>query len=132
MGNFLSSSNIVTQVKVKVKPYFYILDEDGYSQDKIKKYKIYKNITLKKKDKDYIFGVKSYKINKTDHTSTTLLFEITYKEGAEVSELESYIKDAWFNYCGSGAPIKPNFIKEKKHATKPIYFGIDSVDFIYK
>ena len=54
------------------------------------------------------------------------------KLGSEVSELESYIKDAWFNYCNSGDPIKPNFIKEKKHATKPIYFGIDSIDYIYK
>ena len=132
MGNLFSSTDKVEKATVKVKPFFYTLDEDGYSQNKIKNYKIYKNITLKKKDKDYIFGVKTYKINKMNHTSSLLSFDITYKESVEVSELESYLKDAWFNYCNSGDPIKPNFIKEKKHATKPIYFGIDSIDYIYK
>ena len=40
MGNLFSSSNIVKHVKVKVKPYFYILDEDGDSRGKNKSMKI--------------------------------------------------------------------------------------------
>ena len=36
MGNTFSTD----KVTVKIKPYFYILDKDGYSQTKIKNFKI--------------------------------------------------------------------------------------------
>ena len=127
MGNTFSTD----KVTVKIKPYFYILDKDGYSQTKIKNFKIIKNINLKKTDKDYLFEINTYKIIKNSFTTSKLIFTIDYNEEINSSNLESYIKDAWNKYCNAGDPIKPNFIKEKKHKGKQIYFGIDSIEFIY-
>jgi hypothetical protein len=127
MGNTFSTD----KVTVKIKPYFYILDKDGYSQTKIKNVKIIKNINLKKTDKDYLFEINTYKIIKNSFTTSKLIFTIDYNEEINSSNLESYIKDAWNKYCNAGDPIKPNFIKEKKHKGKQIYFGIDSIEFIY-
>ena len=47
------------------------------------------------------------------------------------SLIETYISDAWHKFCNAGDPIKPNFIKEKKHNKKQIYFAIDDVEFEY-
>ena len=55
MGNLLSQET--DNVIVKVKPYYFTRSKDGYSQDKIKNFKITKNITLKKDDKDYLFDM---------------------------------------------------------------------------
>ena len=46
MGNLFSQET--DNVIVKVKPYYFTKVEDGYSQNKIKNFKITKNITLKK------------------------------------------------------------------------------------
>ena len=48
MGNLFSQET--DNVIVKVKPYYFTKNDDGYSQDKIKNFKITKNITLKKDD----------------------------------------------------------------------------------
>ena len=44
MGNIFSQET--DSVIVKVKPYFFTTNEDGYSQDKIKNFKITKMISL--------------------------------------------------------------------------------------
>ena len=127
MGNTFSTD----KVTIKIKPYFYILDGDGYSQTKIKNFKITKNINLKKTDKDYLFEINTYKIKKNSFNTSKLIFNIEYNEEINSSNLESYIKDAWNNYCNAGDPIKPNFIKEKKYKGKQIYFSIDSIEYVY-
>ena len=126
MGNNFSTDKVI----IKIKPYFYILQEDGYSETKINNFKIIKNISLKKKDKDYLFKINKYKI-KNNFNTNKLIFNIEYNEEISVSKLESYIKEAWNNYCYAGDPIKPNFIKEKKYKGKQIYFGIDSIEYVY-
>tara|TARA_Y100000389_G_C17365256_1_gene465964 strand:- start:322 stop:684 length:363 start_codon:yes stop_codon:yes gene_type:complete len=116
---------------LKVKPYYFTKSEDGYSQDKIKQFKITKNITLKKEDKDYLFDVCNYKIKKTSFKGTELIFDIQYDKVLSCGEIESYITDAWHKFCNSGDPIKANFIKEKKYNKKQIYFATEDITFEY-
>ena len=97
--------------------------EDGYSQNKIKNFKITKNITLKKDDKDYLFNVCNYKIKKTLFKGNELIFDIQYDKVQSCSDIESYITDAWSKFCNAGDPIKANFIKRKKYNKKTIYFS---------
>ena len=129
MGNLLSGTT--DNVIIKVKPYFFTKNTDGYSHDKIKNFKIIKMITLKKKDKDYLFNLSKYTIKKTSFKNNELCFNIEYDKDLSCSEIESYIKDAWHKFCNAGDPIKPNFIKEKKHNKKQIYFAISEVVFEY-
>ena len=65
MGNLFSQET--DNVIVKFKPYYFTntRPETGYSNDKIKNFKITKNITLNKDDKDYLFDICKYKIKKT-------------------------------------------------------------------
>ena len=72
MGNLFSGET--DSVIVKVKPYFFTQNKDGYSQDKIKHFKITKIITLKKKDKDYLFNLSKYTIKKTSFKHNSLCF----------------------------------------------------------
>ena len=129
MGNLFSGET--DSVIVKVKPYFFTQNKDGYSQDKIKHFKITKIITLKKKDKDYLFNLSKYTIKKTSFKNNELSFNIEYHKDLSCSEIESYIRDAWHKFCNAGDPIKPNFIKEKKHNKKQIYFAISDIEFEY-
>lgn len=129
MGNLFSGET--DSVIVKVKPYFFTQNKDGYSQDKIKHFKITKIITLKKKDKDYLFNLSKYTIKKTSFKNNELCFNIEYDKDLSCSEIESYIRDAWHKFCNAGDPIKPNFIKEKKHNKKQIYFAISDIEFEY-
>jgi hypothetical protein len=116
---------------LKVKPYYFTRSEDGYSQDKIKNFKITKNITLKKEDKDYLFDICNYKIKKTSFKGNELIFDIQYDKVLSCSEIESYITDAWHKFCNAGDPIKVNFIKEKKYNKKQIYFATEDITFEY-
>ena len=129
MGNLFSSET--DNVIVKAKPYFFTLNQDGYSQDKIKNFKVTKSISLKKKDKDYLFNICKYTLKNTSFNNNELIFDIKYNKELSVSEIETYISDAWHKFCNAGDPIKPNFIKEKKHNKKQIYFAIDDVEFEY-
>lgn len=129
MGNLFSQET--DNVIVKVKPYYYIRSDDGYSQDKIKNFKITKNITLKKDDKDFLFNVCNYKIKKTSFKDNELIFEIQYDKNISCSDIESYITDTWHKFCNAGDPIKANFIKEKKYNKKPIYFDTEDIKFEY-
>ena len=129
MGNLFSQET--DNVIIKVKPYYFTISEDGYSQDKIKNFKITKNITLKKEDKDYLFNVCNYKNKKTSFKSNELIFEIQYDKVLSCSDIESYITDAWHKLCNAGDPIKANFIKEKKYNKKQIYFAIEDISFEY-
>jgi hypothetical protein len=129
MGNLFSQET--DNVIIKVKPYYFTISEDGYSQDKIKNFKITKNITLKKDDKDFLFNVCNYKIKKTSFKDNELIFEIQYDKNISCSDIESYITDAWHKFCNAGDPIKANFIKEKKYNKKTIYFAADDINFEY-
>jgi len=82
-------------------------------------------------DKDYLFNVCNYKIKKTSFKSNELIFDIQYDKLLSCSDIESYITDAWSKFCNAGDPIKVNFIKEKKHNKKPIYFAIEDISFEY-
>ena len=129
MGNLFSQET--DNVIVKVKPYYFTKNDDGYSQDKIKNFKITKNITLNKGDKDYLFNICNYKIKKTSFRSNELIFEIKYNKVVSCSDIENYITDAWHKLCNAGDPIKANFIKEKKYNKKTIFFAIDDIKFEY-
>ena len=129
MGNLFSQET--DNVNVKVKPYYFTRSEDGYSQDKIKNFKITKNITLKKDDRDYLFNVCKYSIKKTSFKGTELIFDIQYDKVLSCSDIESYISDAWSKFCNAGDPIKANFIKEKKYNKKQIYFATSDIEFEY-
>ena len=129
MGNLFSQET--DNVIVKVKPYYFTKNDDGYSQDKIKNFKITKNITLKKDDKDYLFNVCKYKIKKTSFKGNELIFDIQYDKLISCSDIESYITDAWHKFCNAGDPIKANFIKEKKYNKNPIYFATEDITFEY-
>ena len=98
---------------------------------KIKNFKITKNITLKKDDKDYLFNVCKYSIKKTSFKGTELIFDIQYDKVLSCSDIESYISDAWSKFCNVGDPIKANFIKEKKYNKKQIYFATSDITFEY-
>ena len=129
MGNLFSQET--DSVIVKVKPYFFTTNEDGYSHDKIKNFKITKMISLKKTDKDYLFNIGKYKIKTASFKNNELIFDIKYNTILNCSEIESYISDAWHKFCNAGDPIKPTFIKEKKHNNKTIYFATDDITFEY-
>ena len=88
MGNLFSQET--DNVIVKVKPYYFTKSEDGYSQDKIKNFKITKNITLNKGDKNYLFNICNYKIKKTSFRSNELIFEIQYNKVLSCSNI-SYV-----------------------------------------
>ena len=90
MGNLFSQET--DNVIVKVKPYYFTRSEDGYSQDKIKNFKITKNITLKKDDKDYLFNVCKYSIKKTSFKGTELIFDIQYCFKEQAQDLFIYLK----------------------------------------
>ena len=131
MGNLFSQET--DNVIVKVKPYYFINTdpETGYSNEKIKNFKIIKNFTLKKDDKDYLFKICNYKINKSSFKSNELIFDIQYDKVINCNDIESYITDGWHKLCNAGDPIKANFIKEKKYNKKQIYFAIDDIIFEY-
>ena len=129
MGNLFSQET--DNVIVKIKPYFFTINEDGYSQDKIKNFNITKMINLKKNDKDYLFNIWKYNIKKSSFKKNQLIFNIKYDKDLNTNEIENYISNAWTNFCNSGDPIKASFIKEKKYNKKQIYFSVSNIDFEY-
>ena len=129
MGNLFSQGT--DNVIVKIKPYFFTINEDGYSQDKIKNFNITKMINLKKSDKDYIFNVSKYNIKKSSFNNNEFIFNIKYDKDLNTSEIEKYISSSWYSFCNSGDPVKASFIKEKKYNKKQIYFSVSNIDFEY-
>ena len=129
MGNLFSQET--DNVILKIKPYFFTINEDGYSQDKIKNFKISKMIKLNKNDKDYLFNVSNFTIKKSSFTNNELIFNIKFNKEINTSKIENYILDAWKKFCNSGDPIKASFIKEKKYNKKQIYFSVSNIEFEY-
>ena len=134
MGNMYSQTS---EVIIKVNPYFYNLNEDKITRDKIKNFTITKKFNFtankirKSANEKYIFGIDKFKIIKSSFSKKEFIFHIKYTNPVYTSQLESYVEDAYAKYCNSGDSLKANFIQEKKYKTKSIYFSIDNIDFNY-
>lgn len=136
MGNMYSQTS---DVIIKVNPCFYTLNDDKVRRETIKKFSITQqfNFNTKQvkpsKNKEYIFGIKNntFKIIKSSFTKKEFIFHIKYTNPVYISELESYVKDAFSKHCNSGDSLKANFIKEKKYKGQTIYFNVDDIVFNY-
>ena len=126
-----------SEVIIKVTPYYYNLNEDKNTHNKIKNFTITKKFNFtankirKSANEKYVFGIDKFKIIESSFTSKAFIFHIKYTNPVYTSQLESYVKDAFAKYCNSGNPLKANFIKEKKYKQESIYFSIDNIDFNY-